>query len=243
MRAYSFAALGALGAAALGMHAGCSSGNKQGPACNPCDDAGGQTMLAGHDANPENVPYPNPPEGYGSGKRNGATPGSVMRNFKFLGYLNADKSKGLQTIALADYYDPCSKRYAMLHLTVAGVWCQPCNQETDTIVANQSSLDAQRIVVLQALGDGPVLGQGATLGDLDSWIQKHHTTFTEVLDPGLANLGGFFNAAAIPWNCDIDPRTMEIVSSGTGYEADVSLALGSIPTMPGYPVPAVCGDN
>jgi len=94
-------------------------------------------MLAGHDANPENVPYPNPPEGYGSGKRNGATPGSVMRNFKFLGYLNADKSKGLQTIALADYYDPCSRRYAMLHLTVAGVWCQPCNQETDTIVANQ----------------------------------------------------------------------------------------------------------
>jgi len=136
------------------MHAGCSSGNKTGSGMQPLRRRRRSDDARGHDANPENVPYPNPPEGYGSGKRNGATPGSVMRNFKFLGYLNADKSKGLQTIALADYYDPCSRRYAMLHLTVAGVWCQPCNQETDTIVANQSSLDAQRIVVLQALGDG-----------------------------------------------------------------------------------------
>jgi len=90
------------------MHAGCSSGNKQGPACNPCDDGRRSDDARRPRREPENVPYPNPPEGYGSGKRNGATPGSVMRNFKFLGYLNADKSKGLQTIALADYYDPAA---------------------------------------------------------------------------------------------------------------------------------------
>ena len=28
--------------------------------------------------------------------------------------------------------------------------------------------------------------------------------------------GIFYDAAALPWNADIDPRTMEILSSGTG---------------------------
>jgi hypothetical protein len=237
MRAYSFAALGALGAAALGMHAGCSSRGAQGAACNPCDDAGGQTVLMGHDANPENVPYPSPPGGYGHGA------GSVITNLKFLGYLNADKSNGLQTIALADYYDPCGKRYKMIHLTVAGVWCVPCNQETDDIVASKSTLDADRIVVVQALADGTMPGVPATLNDLNYWIQKHNVSFTELLDPGLRNLGGYFLASAIPWNADIDPRTMEIVKADTGYKGSVESGLTSLPTTPPFPIPAVCGDN
>ena len=33
---------------------------------------------------------------------------------------------------------------------------------------------------------------------------------------------GFFNAAAVPWNCDIDPRTMEIIDSSVGWSGDVA---------------------
>src|SRR5258708_4937235 len=103
MRAYSFAAAGALAAAALAVHAGCSSAAKNtGPTCNPCDDGGGQ--VAGHDTNPAGVPYPS--SGYGQGARVGQSPGSVIKNFKFLGYPNADATKSPQTIALADYYSP-----------------------------------------------------------------------------------------------------------------------------------------
>ncbi|HLK36379.1 MAG TPA: hypothetical protein VKU41_06470 [Polyangiaceae bacterium] len=248
MTSFSFAALAVSGAALVGIDTGCSSGSSHsGPACNPCDDGaapsnGGQA-LSGHDTNSYGVAYPNPSTGYGRSPRSGHTPGSVIQNFKFLGYPNADTSQGLQTIALADYYDPCNTNYAMIHLTVAAVWCPPCNQETDDIVAAKGAIAAKRVVVIQALSDGATQGVDATPSDLISWMKTHHSNFTEMLDPGLRNLGGFFNAAAIPWNCDIDPRTMEMVKAGVGYEADVTSGLSSIPSTPSYPVPAVCGDQ
>jgi hypothetical protein len=205
---------------------------------NPSGDAG-KVTLSGHDANPDGVPYPNPPS-YGMTQRSGAVPGSVIANFKFLGYPHADPSQGLQTIALADYYDPCGKRYKLLHLTVAAVWCPPCSQETDAIVAAKAQLDADQVAVVQALDDGPMQGKGATQGDLDFWTNRHKSNFTEVLDPSLANLAGFFNAAAVPWNCDIDPRTMEILRDSTGAETDLTMGLSSLPTDPGYPIAVMC---
>ncbi len=243
MKAYPVAAVAL---ATLACLAGCSStANNQGPPCNPCDppDGAAGAALPGHDTNPDGVPYPNPPGGYGRAARLGNRPGNVMRNFKFLGYPNADKSQGLQTIALADYYDPCGRRAAMIHVTVAGIWCPNCILETTDIVAARASLDSQRVVVLQALADGKTQGVAATPADLDFWMAYEHVNFTEVLDPGLGNFGGFFNAAAIPWNADLDPRTMEIIDEGVGRVSDVSAGLTAIPAQPGYPVPAVCGDN
>jgi hypothetical protein len=217
----------------------CSSGNAS--HANTASD-GGQATLAGHDMNPEGVAYPSPAPGssYGRTRRSGSTAGSVIKNFKFHGYPNGDASQGLQTIALADYYDPCNKRYKLLHLTVAAAWCAPCNQETDAIVAAKPQLDSDHIAVLQALDDGPMEGVGATQGDLDHWTTLHKTNFTEMLDPALANLSGFFNPAAVPWNCDIDPRTMEILNDSTGAEIDVTLGLSSIPANPGYTVAVTC---
>ncbi len=171
--------------------------------------------------------YPAPPGGYGRSARTGKTPGSVIQNFKFLGYPNADASKGLQTIALADYYDPCGKRLKVLHLSVAAVWCEPCNEETAAFVAAKAQTDAEGVVVVQALSDGPVQAVGATQSDLNFWVKKNAVNFTEMLDPNLANFGIFFNDAAVPWNADIDPRTMEIVDQGTGYAGSVSSELST----------------
>jgi hypothetical protein len=42
-----------------------------------------------------------------------------------------------------------------------------------------------------------------------------------MLDPGLLNLGSFFVASSVPWNADIDPRTMEILHSATGWSGDL----------------------
>jgi hypothetical protein len=248
MRRYWAAPL-ALGLAAL---AACSSSNgppaRQNPAGQPAssgtDDASSGVAAPAGNTNPDGVAYPSPATGYGRNPRIGATPGDVMQNFKFLGFPNADPSQGLQTIALADYYDPCNKRYKLIHLTVASVWCVPCNNETDAIVAAKKQLDSMGVLVLQALDDGPTLGTGATLGDLTGWIRGHRTNFTEMLDPGLMNLSGFFNAAAVPWNCDLDPRTMEILRSGTGWAGDVMSALApalhALPPTPGYPLPVQC---
>jgi hypothetical protein len=193
--------------------------------------------------NPDGLPYPATTGG--NRVRSGSAPGSVIANYTFQGYPGADESKGLQPISLAAYYDPCGKRLKLLHLTVAGSWCVPCGQETDALVAAQTQLAADKVVVLQALGDGPIQGVTATVTDLDNWIAKHHSNFTEMLDPNLTNLGTFFNAATVPWNGDIDPRTMELVHESTGWPGDLDMelqpALAALPATPSYPVPAACG--
>lgn len=196
--------------------------------------------------NPDGVPYPTPSSGYGHSARTGNTPGSVIQDFSFQGYPNGDKSNGLQTISLADYYDPCGRRLKLLHIAVAGVWCVPCTEETAAIVAAKATLTSEQVVVIQALGDGPTMGTGATTTDLDNWTSRYMSNFTEVLDPGYARFGAFFNTASVPWNCDVDPRTMEILHESTGWPGDVNSelqpGLALVGSQPGYPIAAVCGD-
>jgi hypothetical protein len=193
------------------------------------------------------VPYPCPAAGYGHNPRSGSTPGDVIQNFQFQGYLNGDSTKPLTTISLADYYDPCNKRFKILHISVGAVWCQPCSQETSAVVADMASpssvLKANGVVFIQALDDGPTEGVPATTMDLDYWIMTHNSNFTEMLDPGLQNLGGFFSAASIPWNSDIDVRTMEMLDSSEGWNGSVDSdmvqpALAALPATPSYPLPA-----
>ena len=67
-----------------------------------------------------------------------------------------------------------------------------------------------------------------------------------MLDPGLQNLGGFFNAAAVPWNTDIDVRTMEMLTSGEGWgykdvKSAIAGGLAALPSTPSYPVPSSAG--
>jgi hypothetical protein len=202
------------------------------------------TPLTGHTTNPDGIPYPDPVTGYGRSSRSGTTPGSVMPNYRFLGYPNSDTTMGLQTVAFADFYDPCMKRYKLLHVTVAAVWCVPCNEETTALVAGAAALTAKGAVVLQVLDDGPIMGTPATKADLDYWITLHGTMFTEALDPMLTNLGSLVDAATVPWNCDLDPRTMEILDQSSGWTGDITSELApgfaALPTTPSYPVPAAC---
>jgi len=230
-----------------------SSGSGQGNQCNPCTDGGNQMGLApagsGHDSNPDGVAYPTPTGGYGHNARAGSVPGSIIANYKFLGYPNPlDTSAGLQTISLADYYDPCQKRHKMIHMTVAGVWCSPCNMETIDLVANAQTLAADGIIVLQAIDDGGTEGVPATLTDLGYWVNVHYKGMTlpsppaisVMLDPGNYNLGAFFQANAIPWNANIDPRTMEVLTSGVGevMVADIAADLPLVQEKPLVTVPA-----
>jgi hypothetical protein len=185
---------------------------------------------AGHTTNPDGIPYPNPAGGYGRLARVGTvtphiTPGNIIANMRFYGYVNGDPTQGLQVVSLADYYDPCQRRYKVIHLSVAGVWCNPCNQETDALVAAKSLLQSDGVVVLQALSDGPTEGLGATKTDLTYWVNRHRSNFTEMLDPGPTQFGGFFIANQIPWNADVDPRTMELLTSSTGWDSDVAMTL------------------
>jgi len=233
-----------LGALAL-LCGGCSSkGHSQPSGDDGGDlavDASGTVAMASGATNPDGFPYPT--NNLGRTQRSGSTPGSVIRNYVFSGFRNADPSQGLQPIALADYYDPCKKRYSVIRLNVAAVWCTPCNEETAAMVADADWIAQQGIVVLQALDDGLTQGTGATLGDLQGWIRRYSPTFTEMLDPDpQPQLGAFFSAAAVPWNADIDPRTMEILSSNVGWSGDIrgsfAVPLNEVAQPSMYPLPS-----
>ena len=180
---------------------------------------------AGHDSNPDGVPYP-PPGGYGRTARIGNTPGQRHPELQVPGVSRRRQSKGLQTVSLADYYDPCNKPYKLLHLSVAAVWCEPCNEETDAVVADLNSADERHQGRQGRLHPGARRRAGRGRGgDAEQSRTTGSTAHVELhrdARPRAQNLGGFFNAAADPWNCDIDVRTMEMLDSSEGWSGDVN---------------------
>jgi hypothetical protein len=207
-------------------------GSKQG-APGASDPTGGGLTGApqedglGHDTNPQGAPYPTQnlgraARGTDAAHRPNTTPGSVMPNYKFLGYPGGDSTKGLQTVALADYFDPAGAKYKVIHLIAAASWCGACDDETKALLATLATASTdyrtKGVVYLVALIEGDAANFGATQKDLDLWISTHETPFTAMLDPEAQRLGVFFDADTVPFNADLDARSMEILDAQTGYE-------------------------
>lgn len=161
------------------------------------------------DVNPDGVPYP-------TDVAFGTTPGTIIRNYKFLGYKDGDPAKGLVPVSLADYFDPTGKKVKLLHIQASGVWCTFCKQESRSVAAAIAELQARGIVWITSISETSTRGTASTQADLDRWIRDFKIPFPHVLDPANAQLGSFYDAAAMPWNADIDPRTMKILESSVG---------------------------
>jgi thiol-disulfide isomerase/thioredoxin len=170
-------------------------------------DGQGSTVT-GTEKNPYGVDYPS--DGIGT------SVGSRMQNFKFLGYKEGNTGGGLVPVSLADYFDPETKQYKLIHVQAAGVWCNPCQEEMEMVTPLADQLKAKKVVWITAVVEGRTPGAASTRDDLDLWVRSFKAPYTQVLDPGNANLGVFYDRAAIPWNCDIDARSMRILYSGTG---------------------------
>jgi hypothetical protein len=170
------------------------------------------------DTNPDGVPYPT--DNIGTVERKGvgtdAKPGNRIANFKFLGYPNADTAGGLQPISLAQFFDPTGTRYRVIHIQASGVWCSACQMETKVVVPMKADLEAKKAVWLVSLAEGRTPGEPSKQADLDKWIASFKSPYTHWLDPGNKNLGPFYDRTALPWNANIDARTMEILRAGTG---------------------------
>lgn len=191
--------------------AGCSSSNGQsggltGPGADNSDSA--------PDVNPDGVPYPT--NNIGNVPRRGAVKGNTIQNFKFVGYPNGDPSQGLQPISLAQYFDPTGSRYRVIHIQASGTWCAACREETNVVVPMKAELDAKKAVWLVSIAEGPTQGLPSKKEDMDNWISEFKSPFPHWIDPGNQQLGIFYDAAALPWNANIDARTMEILTSGVG---------------------------
>lgn len=171
-------------------------------------------------ANPDGVAYPT--DHLGGQKRSGKIPGDRIPNLAFHGYVDGDRSKGLQTISLADYYDPQNKRWKLLHIEVAATWCAICSSEADATVTVKEPLGAKGVAYLEVIGSGPTAGIGPSLGNVDDWMTGHHSNFSTALDVRgrrMATIG--VQNSVMPWDVMIDVRTMEILDSSGGAPADL----------------------
>jgi hypothetical protein len=207
----------------------CGGGGSttQGSTCDPCGPSDPSEQAGAPVAtNPYGDRYPTVGLGYRArgidslGNLN-SKPGDVIPNHKFLGYPKGDTSGGLKPVQLADYYNPDGKgQWKILHISVAAYWCGPCNMETDAVVTVAAQLKQEGVAFIQAINDGPVPGKPATKSDLDSWIGRHKSNFTEALDPEQVGLGRFFPAPAFPLNVHVDARNMEILNEFNGAPQD-----------------------
>lgn len=206
---------------------GCSSsgGSSPTPAGNQGVVGPGETTSEPTAVNPYGKPYPT--QNLGFDARTQTRPGNILRNIKFQGYKTTQgtavsPSGKTEPVSLADLYDPDTKNgFKVLHITVSSVWCSPCVEETKEMVSVAPEATSKQVLFFQALADGPEVGTGATIGDLDFWATKSKVNFTLVLDPSLKALGPLFTAGAVPFNANIDLRSMEILSAVAGAPQDL----------------------
>ena len=120
------------------------------------------------------------------------------------------------------------------------LWCGPFNDLTDVITGSNFSgtntagislaktFAPQGVVFAVVISDGPVVGTGATSADMTQWISGHDVQGVFVWpDPGNANLGIFFNAAAIPLDMFIDLRSMALLQADVGFNIDLGSTVTS----------------
>ncbi len=168
----------------------------------------------------------------------GHTPHTRIANLKFKGY----KPTGTSPISLAgdpvnvnlcDFYNPTGKNgnYKVIHIAGAAGWCGPCQHEASDI-SGFDYTTAQRtgpgiaadvaplgVVFLEVLFGGDSAGSAqADFNDLRQWITIHQSNFPSVIDPGPTQLRDFLDGKTLPWNADIDARSMEILKSGIGSD-------------------------
>ena len=183
----------------------------------PAQDTGLEGESAEIDApdtNPYGVAYPT--TNLGTQQRSGTKPGNLINNFKFLGYPDGNPANGLQPMSLARFFDPEAREYKILHIQASGVWCVYCQKETEVVTPLAPKLKERKVIWMVSMAEGPTQGKPSTQKDLDGWIAEYKSPFPHVLDPGNKNLGIFYDAAALPWNANINAKTMEILQAGTG---------------------------
>lgn len=175
--------------------------------------------LPSVDANPDGVPYPT--DRLGGQKRVGKTPGDRMPNFTFRAYRNG-RAGGLETISLADYFDPDQKRNKVLHVQIAATWCSICSSELEATVGVSEELAKRGIRFVEIVVSGATAGKGPSLSEVDSWVDRHKTNFPTAIDVAARRLSPLgVSGSAVPYDILIDTRSMEILDSSVGAPLDV----------------------
>jgi hypothetical protein len=171
--------------------------------------------VAGRAANPDGVPYPT--DHLGGNPHAGTRLGDRIPNYTFQAYVDGDRAAGLQTISLADLYDPAQKRFKVLDLQVAATWCAVCSAVTDETVKVKAALASEGVVFLDIVVAGPSPSTGPALADVDAWIARHGSNYTTGIDVRGHRLAGIgVDRTQVPYDIVVDLRTMEILEASAG---------------------------
>jgi hypothetical protein len=173
-------------------------------------------------SNPDGIPYPT--DNLGPRERGPGRRGDRIPNFTFRGYRDPrDRSAGLTTLALADFYDPGQKRNKVLHIQIAATWCAICSGVISGTVPVANDLRRRGAALLEVVVSGDTLGKGPSLAEVDAWVVRHGSnvaTAVDVRGRRLATVG--VSTSVVPHDILIDTRTMEILDSSVGAPLDVS---------------------
>ena len=108
------------------------------------------------------------PVGYPEGPY-GTDKGEVVANAEFQGWLTPLASEHtaatLESISLADYYDPNGTRYELVLVNSAALWCSVCQSEHRALPARFEQYEGRGLMLLSALFQDE-RAQPADLADL-----------------------------------------------------------------------------
>jgi peroxiredoxin len=177
-----------------------------------------QKAPAAATASVDGIPYPN--DHIGNKARKGTVAGDRIANLSFSGYLEGNTESTLTGISLARYYDPETKRAKLLHIFVAAGWCPICRSESTQLTTSYDALHKDGLVVLTVLVNGAKQSIGPSLTELKTWSETHRFSADLALDARARSFSAF-SISGVPWNAQVDVRTMEILTIAEGAPRDL----------------------
>ncbi len=160
--------------------------------------------------------YPCAPYGFNTG--------SVMQNVSLTGRRDFNMSGSplddpAATIQLSDYYQ--NKNLKVLLISMATVWCGPCQQEQPSLVAlYQNYQSAHKGVAFLEVILQNAQAQPADQPTADAWAKTYSLPFDIASDPQNA-LMPFYNPSTFPVQLILDTSTMSIIYDHTGSSTDL----------------------
>jgi hypothetical protein len=153
----------------------------------------------------------------------GAQVGDVIANTCFSGWAKPGSQPhteaALEDIPLGAFHDPSGRKYELLLVNTAALWCSACKSEHQTLGQHWADLAPRGLGLVSALFQNNA-GDPANADDLKAWVEAFDVKFPMVLDPDY-QLGIYAPAASSPLNLLVDARSMQIMQRFVGDQDSV----------------------
>jgi peroxiredoxin len=158
----------------------------------------------------QDVCEPGPREGYPT-QNLGTTVGTSIAN---LTLINPDET----AFQLSEVYQDAEGRRRLLLVSTAAGWCRPCREEQPALQALYERHRDRGLEIVVAYFEDHNFTR-ATAGHAGAWADEYSLTFPVVADPE-NKFKPYYpgaDATVAPLNMMIDVCTMEILTSGIGF--------------------------